>query len=42
MPDSRSAVASVRVQTAGGSVVAFYQKVSVREEDLSLGQEKVI
>lgn len=30
------------VRTEVGSVVAFYQQVSVQEEDLSFGQENVI
>lgn len=42
MPDSHSMLTNVLVQTEVGSVVAFYQKVSVREEDPSFGQEKVI
>ncbi|OPJ78503.1 hypothetical protein AV530_003325 [Patagioenas fasciata monilis] len=39
-PDSHSMLTNVEVQTEVGSVVAFDQKVSVREEDLRFGQEK--
>lgn len=42
MPDSHSMLTNAYVRTEVVSVVAFYQQVSVQEEDLSFGQENVI